>query len=48
MLSQKLKNRVLLKKNFYIKLIKSNKYSKILFNLRHDKVDLKYTLEKKN
>ena len=47
MLSQKLKNRVLLKKNFYIKLIKSNKYSKILFNLRHDKVDLKHTLEKK-
>lgn len=47
MLSQKFKNTVLLKKNVYIKLIKSNKYAKKLYKFRNYNVDLKYTLTKK-
>ena len=47
MLSQKLKKRISIKKNFYIKLVKSNKYSKILFKLRNDHVDAKHTLARR-
>jgi L-amino acid N-acyltransferase YncA len=47
MLSQKLKKKIFIKKDFYIRLVKSNKYSKILFKLRNDHVDKKHTLAKK-
>jgi L-amino acid N-acyltransferase YncA len=47
MISKKFKNRILIKKNFYIKLAKSSKYSKILLKFRNNHIEAKHALTKK-